>query len=256
MIAIREPIWTEDICKEIDRSTADLVRGLREDNDRCVALIRKNMKSGKFEENLFNKLDGLNMNPIIIPIYEYSEPQKHSLARMLDHDAISAFVFTDSANEEWTKSLIPYLMDWKNIDHTFAYGMPAVVEAVKRIFEAKIEHYSSDILVLGRSPNVGIPMASMLAENMDAFVHVVGSHTEYTLHDIVPNYKTIVSCMSPDAKVYTHWLQTGATFIDVGGNLKIGEDEGAEFRFTPASGGVGPLTISILAYRAAAAMYI
>ncbi|MBT8493477.1 MAG: bifunctional methylenetetrahydrofolate dehydrogenase/methenyltetrahydrofolate cyclohydrolase FolD [Deltaproteobacteria bacterium] len=120
--------------------------------------------------------------------------------------------------------------------------------------EAGAELSGARAVVVGRSPNVGKPMA-MLLTNANATVTLCHSRTA-NLAAEVGRADIVVAAVGRQEMIKGEWLKDGAIVIDVG--INRGDDgklrgdvefEAASQRaraITPVPGGVGPMTIAAL----------
>lgn len=105
-------------------------------------------------------------------------------------------------------------------------------------------------VVIGRSPILGRPMASMLI-NAHATVTMCHSRTR-NLPDITRHADILVAAVGRPRFIQGDWIKPGAVVIDAGYNPgNIGDvDFDAAVRvasaITPVPGGVGPMTIAVL----------
>lgn len=112
-------------------------------------------------------------------------------------------------------------------------------------------------VVIGRSPILGRPMASMLI-NAHATVTLCHSRTR-NLPDIVRQADLVIAAVGKPAFVKGDWIRHGAVVIDAGyneGNVGDVDFDGASERaslITPVPGGVGPMTVAVLIEQTVAA---
>jgi methylenetetrahydrofolate dehydrogenase (NADP+) / methenyltetrahydrofolate cyclohydrolase len=105
-------------------------------------------------------------------------------------------------------------------------------------------------VVIGRSPILGRPMASMLI-NAHATVTLCHSHTR-DLPDIVCRADVLIAAVGKPRFVEGSWIKPGAVVVDAGynpGNIGDVDFQAALPRaalITPVPGGVGPMTIAVL----------
>ncbi|MCH7961601.1 MAG: bifunctional 5,10-methylenetetrahydrofolate dehydrogenase/5,10-methenyltetrahydrofolate cyclohydrolase [Planctomycetes bacterium] len=137
-------------------------------------------------------------------------------------------------------------------------GMPAFVPCTPRGIMALLDEYSVDLdgahaVVIGRSPILGRPMASLLI-NRHATVTLCHSRTR-NLSAIVRHADILIAALGKPKFVQGDWIKPGAVVIDAGYNPGnggiIGDvdfDEAIEpcSLITPVPGGVGPMTIAML----------
>ncbi|CAH2087560.1 unnamed protein product [Euphydryas editha] len=142
----------------------------------------------------------------------------------------------------------------------------AVVEMLKRF---KIETYGRNAVVVGRSKNVGMPIAMMLHSDgnhdsrlgMDATVTICHRYTppeQLELH--CRNADIIVTATGIPKLIKANMIKPGATVIDVGitritdeqgktklvGDVDYDEVVKIAGAITPVPGGVGPMTVAML----------
>jgi methylenetetrahydrofolate dehydrogenase (NADP+) / methenyltetrahydrofolate cyclohydrolase len=109
-------------------------------------------------------------------------------------------------------------------------------------------------LVIGRSALVGRPIAQLLLAR-DATVTVAHSRTR-NLEEVVASADVLVSAAGRAGLVKGEWVKPGAVVIDVGqnrdaqnklcGDVEVTAFERASY-MTPVPGGVGPMTVAMLA---------
>jgi methylenetetrahydrofolate dehydrogenase (NADP+)/methenyltetrahydrofolate cyclohydrolase len=116
--------------------------------------------------------------------------------------------------------------------------------------EYSVELDGSHAVVIGRSPILGRPMASMLI-NRHATVTLCHSRTR-SLPSLVRHADVVIAAVGKPRFVKGGWIKVGATVIDAGyneGNVGDVDFEGAIepcSLITPVPGGVGPMTIATL----------
>jgi methylenetetrahydrofolate dehydrogenase (NADP+)/methenyltetrahydrofolate cyclohydrolase len=134
-------------------------------------------------------------------------------------------------------------------------GMPAHVPCtpagiMQLLDEYHVELDGAHAVVIGRSPILGRPMASMLI-NRHATVTLCHSRTR-SLPNIVRHADVLIAAVGRPRFVQGGWVQMGAVVIDAGYNEGIIGDVDFEAAIEPASlitpvpGGVGPMTIATL----------
>lgn len=134
-------------------------------------------------------------------------------------------------------------------------GMPASVPCTPLGIMLLLQEYSvalrgTDAVVVGRSPILGRPMASMLI-NAHATVTLCHSHTK-DLAAIVARADVLIAAVGRPHFVQGSWIKSGAVVIDAGyneGNVGDVDFEAARLRaalITPVPRGVGPMTIAVL----------
>ncbi len=134
-------------------------------------------------------------------------------------------------------------------------GMPAFLSCTPAGIMRLLGEYDVDLdgtaaVVIGRSPILGRPMASMLI-NAHATVTLCHSRTR-DLPDIVRRADVLIVAVGKARFVQGDWIKPGAVVIDAGYNERnIGDVDfdpaAARARLiTPVPGGVGPMTIATL----------
>jgi methylenetetrahydrofolate dehydrogenase (NADP+)/methenyltetrahydrofolate cyclohydrolase len=134
-------------------------------------------------------------------------------------------------------------------------GLPAYVPCTPAGIMHLLDEYQVELdgchaVVIGRSPILGRPMASMLI-NRHATVTLCHSRTR-SLPSIVRNADVVIAAVGKPRFVRGGWIRVGAVVIDAGynpGNIGDVDFEGALepcSLITPVPGGVGPMTIATL----------
>ena len=134
-------------------------------------------------------------------------------------------------------------------------GMPAFIPCtpagiMRLLDEYHVELDGAHAVVIGRSPILGRPMASMLI-NRHATVTLCHSRTR-ALPNIVRHADLLIAAVGKPRFVRGGWIKLGAVVIDAGynpGNIGDVDFEGAvepASLITPVPGGVGPMTIATL----------
>lgn len=134
-------------------------------------------------------------------------------------------------------------------------GMPAFASCTPKGIMRLLDEYNVELdgayaAVIGRSPILGRPMASMLI-NRHATVTLCHSRTR-SLPTIVRGADVVIAAVGRPRFVQGGWIKVGAVVIDAGyneGNIGDVDFEGAiepASLITPVPGGVGPMTIATL----------
>jgi len=146
--------------------------------------------------------------------------------------------------------------------------LPCTALAVKKMIEAEgVETYGKTAVVIGRSHNVGLPIAIILgADKLKGGFDM----TTVSCHRATPQEKLSEVCRSADiivsaagvpGLVEASMVKPGALLIDVGLN-RVKSETGRDIvigdfnknvtqvdcRMTPVPGGVGPCTVACLMY--------
>jgi methylenetetrahydrofolate dehydrogenase (NADP+)/methenyltetrahydrofolate cyclohydrolase len=132
--------------------------------------------------------------------------------------------------------------------------IPATAHAaLEMVHRSGVEVVGANAVVIGRSPVVGMPLASMLVRE-DATVTVCHSKTR-DLAAKVRGADIVVVAAGRPGLVTGDMLKPGAVVIDVGinvvdgkivGDVDFASAEGIAAAITPVPGGVGPLTNALL----------
>ncbi len=134
-------------------------------------------------------------------------------------------------------------------------GLPAFAPCtptgiMRLLGEYKVELAGADVVVIGRSPIVGRPLAALLT-NADATVTLCHSRTR-NLPDLVRRADIVCAAVGKPRFVSGDWIKPGAVVIDAGyHDGGVGDvDYAAALEpcrlITPVPGGVGPMTIAVL----------
>ena len=140
--------------------------------------------------------------------------------------------------------------------------IPCTPNGVMRLLEwAGIETKGKTALVIGRSRNVGMPQAILLASRgADATVTIAHSRTE-DMKSQCQQADIVVAAVGRPNMVKKSWIKPGAIVVDVGinrvddeesprgyvllGDVEKSANEVASW-MTPVPGGVGPMTVAML----------
>lgn len=134
-------------------------------------------------------------------------------------------------------------------------GMPGFAACTPKGIMRLLDEYSVELdgshaVVIGRSPILGRPMASMLI-NRHATVTLCHSRTR-SLPSLVRNADVVIAAVGKPRFVKGGWIKVGAVVVDAGynpGNIGDVDFDGAIepcSLITPVPGGVGPMTIATL----------
>ena len=134
-------------------------------------------------------------------------------------------------------------------------GMPGFVPCTPRGIMSLLGEYAVELdgahaIVIGRSPILGRPMASLLI-NAHATVTLCHSRTR-DLPELVRQADVVIAAVGKPRFVQADWLKPGAVVVDAGYNEgNVGDvDFDAALSvcsmITPVPGGVGPMTIATL----------
>ena len=140
--------------------------------------------------------------------------------------------------------------------------IPCTPNGVMRMLDwAGIQTKGKTALVIGRSRNVGMPQAILLASRgADATVTIAHSRTE-NMEQQCRQADIVVAAVGRPNMVKKSWIKDGAVVVDVGinrvddinsprGYILVGDVEKSANEvaswITPVPGGVGPMTVAML----------
>jgi methylenetetrahydrofolate dehydrogenase (NADP+)/methenyltetrahydrofolate cyclohydrolase len=171
-----------------------------------------------------------------------------------------------SINEQRCFNLIPPEKDVDGLSAT-SFGLiaqstpifaPATALGIMKLFEEyEINLVGEEVLVIGKSQIVGLPLSVMLMK-AGATVTVAHSRTK-NLPDMIKNYKIVIVAIGKAEFVKSEWFVDGQVIVDAGYNEgNIGDVDHLAYEkasyYTPVPGGVGPMTIASLLSQTAAAI--
>lgn len=127
---------------------------------------------------------------------------------------------------------------------------------IKLLEEYQINISGKNVVIVGRSPEVSIPLfALLMAKN--ATVTICHSHTQ-NLKDICKTADILISSVGKTKFLNQDFVKEGAIVVDVGYSLDQNGQVSGDFDFdsvssiasfiTPVPGGVGPMTIASLLF--------
>ena len=121
---------------------------------------------------------------------------------------------------------------------------------MRLLIEHQVPLNGARAVVIGRSPIIGRPMASLLI-NAHATVTLCHSRTR-ELSSIVREADVLVAAVGRPKFVQGDWLKQGVVVVDAGynegavGDVDFDAAVARASRITPVPGGVGPMTIAML----------
>ncbi|MBN2526515.1 MAG: bifunctional 5,10-methylene-tetrahydrofolate dehydrogenase/5,10-methylene-tetrahydrofolate cyclohydrolase [Deltaproteobacteria bacterium] len=131
------------------------------------------------------------------------------------------------------------------------YGSATPQGIMSLIDYYKIDLKGKDVVVVGRSPILGKPLAMMML-NKHATVTICHSRTE-NLADKVQRADVVVGAVGIPRFIKADWIKDGAVIIDAGyhpaencGDVDLENAIAKCSAYTPVPGGVGPMTIATL----------
>ena len=165
----------------------------------------------------------------------------------------------DSIDSAKVYNAVPLDKDVDGIHYT-SWGSkypPVTPAAAWELMNANnVEVKGKHVVVVGRSPIVGHPMAHMLRE-AGAMVSIAHTGVDKdTFQRLVGQADVVVTCAGSPGCVQADWLKDGAEVVNVGTTFSEdadalvsdveGDIEAKAARYSPVPGGVGPLSIPML----------
>ncbi len=131
-----------------------------------------------------------------------------------------------------------------------AYGSATPAGIMRLLHHYNIELTGKHVVVVGRSPILGKPMALMML-NANATVTVCHSRTE-DLPSLVKQGDIVVGAVGKPELIKADWIKPGAIVVDAGyhpggvGDIELAPLAEKAGAYTPVPSGVGPMTINTL----------
>lgn len=203
-----------------------------------------------FERELVRHGEALGV-PVIRTVVQSAEDW-YEFREEVDYD-LSGVVYTGWDRFDWWPQVLRAYPAVFDIDGVTT-GVPAVVEAVLRIIETnELDESISgrEVLIIGRSRYVGMPMAAAVCRRFDAIPTVMHSKMDpHEMDPLIRRHRFIISCLPHRVGLSASHIGEGSTVIDVAGTLEIPPGVEPWFDYTPQTGCIGPLTTHILLERA------
>jgi methylenetetrahydrofolate dehydrogenase (NADP+)/methenyltetrahydrofolate cyclohydrolase len=147
-------------------------------------------------------------------------------------------------------------------------GLPCLMPCTPRGIVELLRHHGvalagAHAVVLGRSPIVGRPLATLLSQKgMDCTVTLGHSASGPALQNLAREADILIAAMGRAEAVTAAWVKPGATVVDVGihriadpsqrtgsrltGDVHAASVMGVAGALTPVPGGVGPMTVAMV----------
>ena len=191
-------------------------------------------------EQLLAKINELNSNPDVHGIL-LQHPVPAQIDERLCFDAIAAHKDVDG---------VTCLGFGRMAMQEPAYGAatPAGIMRLLAAYDVKLE--GKHVVVVGRSPILGKPMAMMLL-NANATVTICHSRTQ-NLSEFIKQADVVVGAVGKPEFIKAEWIKDGAVVVDAGyhpggvGDIELAPLVDRVAAYTPVPGGVGPMTINTL----------
>ncbi|MGO3345363.1 MAG: bifunctional methylenetetrahydrofolate dehydrogenase/methenyltetrahydrofolate cyclohydrolase FolD [Marinomonas sp.] len=191
-------------------------------------------------EELLNTINGLNDNPDVHGIL-LQHPVPAQIDERLCFDAIEARKDVDG---------VTCLGFGRMAMQEPAYGAATPAGIMRLLADYKIELEGKHVVVVGRSPILGKPMAMMML-NANATVTICHSRTQ-NLPDLIKQADVVVGAVGKPEFIKAEWVKDGAVVVDAGyhpggvGDIELAPLIDRVAAYTPVPGGVGPMTINTL----------
>lgn len=198
------------------------------------------LPSSTTTEELLNKIKELNANPDVHGIL-LQHPVPEQINERLCFDEIAAHKDVDG---------VTCLGFGRMAMGEPAYGSATPAGIMRLLDHYNIELAGKHVVVVGRSPILGKPMALMML-NANATVTVCHSRTK-DLASFVAQADVVVGAVGKPELIKADWIKPGAVVVDAGyhpggvGDIELAPLVDKASAYTPVPGGVGPMTINTL----------
>ncbi|TBR43511.1 bifunctional methylenetetrahydrofolate dehydrogenase/methenyltetrahydrofolate cyclohydrolase FolD [Marinomonas agarivorans] len=202
--------------------------------------IRVEMPNQTTTDELLSKINELNANPDVHGIL-LQHPVPPQINERLCFDAIAQAKDVDG---------VTCLGFGRMSMNEPAYGAATPAGIMRLLQHYDINLAGKHVVVVGRSPILGKPMAMMML-NANATVTICHSHTK-NLSDLIGQADVVVGAVGKPEFIKADWIKTGAVVVDAGyhpggvGDIELGPLTEKASAYTPVPGGVGPMTINTL----------
>lgn len=210
----------------------------------CIYSEKIEMPEDTTQEALLDVVDELNVRADIHGLLVQFPLPAH-----LDEDAVIEAIRADKDVDGFHPESIGRLVVGKE---TFVSCTPAGVMAL--LDEAGVDLKGKEVVVVGRSNNVGKPIALLCLER-HATVTQCHSRTQ-DLAGHVGRADVVIVAVGRPEMVKGEWIKNGAVVIDVGinrtedgrlvGDVEFATASERASAITPVPGGVGPMTVAML----------
>lgn len=206
--------------------------------------IHKKFENNIEEEKLLAEIEKMNNDKTINAILVQMPIPKHLDTKKIQNK-VSKFKDVDGLNDQ---NIINLINKKKGLFPCTASGI------VKLLKEYKIPIEGSNVVIIGRSFLVGTPLFFML-ENLNATVTLCHSKTT-DLKNITQKADILIVAVGKKHLIKKDMIKENSIIIDVGinkvdnklyGDVDFDNVQEKAKMITPVPGGVGPMTIAILA---------
>ena len=202
--------------------------------------LRVELPGSTTTEQLLAKIEELNADEKVCGIL-LQHPVPDQIDEQRCFNAIAMDKDTDGVNTSSFGAMTMKLSAFKS-------ATPLSIMAL--LSRYNIELAGKEVVVVGRSPILGKPVA-MLLLNADATVTICHSRTK-NLPEIIRRADIVVAAVGRAMFIQADWVKEGAVLVDAGynegnvGDIDLENAAGKSSAYTPVPGGVGPVTIAKL----------
>lgn len=202
--------------------------------------LRVELPGSTTTEQLLAKIEELNADDRVCGIL-LQHPVPDQIDEQRCFNAIAMDKDTDGVNTSSFGAMTMKLSAFKS-------ATPLSIMAL--LSRYNIELAGKEVVVVGRSPILGKPVA-MLLLNADATVTICHSRTK-NLPEIIKRADVLVAAVGRAKFIQADWVKEGAVLVDAGynegnvGDIDLENAAGKSSAYTPVPGGVGPVTIAKL----------
>ena len=202
--------------------------------------LRVELPGSTTTEQLLAKIEELNADEKVCGIL-LQHPVPDQIDEQRCFNAIAMDKDTDGVNTSSFGAMTMKLSAFKS-------ATPLSIMAL--LSRYNIELAGKEVVVVGRSPILGKPVA-MLLLNADATVTICHSRTK-NLPEIIRRADIVVAAVGRAKFIQADWVKEGTVLVDAGynegnvGDIDLENAAGKSSAYTPVPGGVGPVTIAKL----------
>lgn len=140
--------------------------------------------------------------------------------------------------------------------HHFSPCTPFGIIVLLKYYEDEIDIENKNVLILGRSNLVGLPISIMMMQEFNCTPTICHSKTDFDRLSL-KDYDIVISAVGKPKLFKSSDFKDDVILIDVGmnrdengklcGDIEI-DKSNENLKFTPVPGGVGPMTVAMLMY--------
>lgn len=205
-----------------------------------IKSLKVEMPNSTTTEELLNKIDELNKDENVCGIL-LQHPVPHQIDEQKCFNSISMEKDVDGVNISTFGAMTMQLDSFKS-------ATPLSIMTIIKHYKIDIE--GKNVVVVGRSPILGKPVAMMLL-NENATVTICHSKTK-DLPKYLKEADVVVAAVGRPKFIKAEWVKEGVVLIDAGynegnvGDIDLENAAPKSLAYTPVPGGVGPMTIASL----------